>query len=87
MRGLGLLTSTVVVLGFLLACTGEADGPAPSTTPLTLEEKVGAIAAAPDRAAALAEHGLTAAEYEAALFDIAADANRTRAYEKARADR
>lgn len=93
-RRLPLAVTAALVLGFSLACTGDVAStptpvPAPAPAALSPEAKAAAIADAiaadPSKAdAALAAQGLTAEAYEALLFDIAADASRTKAYLDAR---
>jgi hypothetical protein len=89
-RALTLLTGASL-LTFALAC-GSADLSGPTVEPVeaTVEEQAGAVAKAVDAdpsglQAALEANGLTAETYEAALYEIATDPARTKAFEKARA--
>ena len=86
-----LILCGVLTLGFTLGCMGGDEAP-PVETPeaaATPEEKAGAIAKAVAADAtkiddALKEHGMSADEFEALMFDIAKDPKRTDAYLEAR---
>lgn len=91
-RRLPTVVAGVLVVGLSLACGSFTESADPGVEPEThasMEAKLGAIAREIDgdpegRGRILEAHGMSEADYEADLFDIALDPKRTRTYLEAR---